>query len=187
MSRQHGITTTTYRELFLDAGEIYYDFTDLNNPGVLLGATRGGAKFTRKPKYEDLKYEGLVGKVTGSRFLVGVEVSIEVQIVNFNVNNIPKALPNSTVVSNVITETTWDPDAAHVMTNVVLLAQVSGQPDPLIIQINNPVCDNDLQWDFKDKSEAVSKWKFSAFYDASDLETAPWSITYPVPPPPPLP
>ena len=185
MTRRHGIGLATYRELFLDAGEIYYNFTDLNNPGILLGATRGGAKFTRKPKYEDLKYEGLVGKVTGSRFLVGVEVTLEAQIINFNVNNISKAIPNSTAAVNVITEGTWDPDAAHSMDNMALLAQVSGQEDPLIIQINKPICDNDLKWDFKDKSESVSNWKFSAFYDADALETAPWSITYPIAAPPP--
>lgn len=190
MTRYHGIETNTYQELILDSGAIYLGFVDVDNPGLILGATRGGAKFSRKPKYADLPYEGLVGKVVGSRFLTGVEVSIEAEIINFDLFSLGLAVPNSSITDTTITEVEWDPTGVFGPPNIAIVAEYSGSDMPIVFKLDNPLSENDLSFNFKDKSEAVSKWKFTAFYGADALDTAPWSIILPgqepPPPPPPL-
>lgn len=184
MTRYHGITGDTYTEIILDSGVIYYDFTDLDNPGAILGATRGGAIFIRKPKYVETPYEGITGKVIGSKHLIGVEVSLEVNIISLTDDNIPLAIPNSTSNSSggyvTISEELWNSEDVHVLDNIALVAERANGGDPIIIILQNPICESDFKLPFKDKNEVISKWKFTAYYAADSLDTAPWSIGIPI-------
>jgi len=185
MARQHGIAAATYDKLLLDSGGIYTDFVTPAAPGTLLGATRGGSVFKRLPTYKDTPYEGVPGQVVGQKHLVGEAVTLETTIISFDTDNLNKAIPNSAVTSydanyNKIEATEWDADAVHVLNNIAILAQLSGKTIPVIIILDNPICEKDLSLAFKDKSEAASKWLFSAFYDeATGFSSPPWRILWP--------
>jgi len=188
MARHHGIASDTYGKFLLDSGAIYKNFVDFDNLGTLIGATRGGAVFKRTPEYKDLKYEGIPGQVAGQKQLIGEKITLEVSIIAFDVANLSLAIPNVSTedafsqVYTKITGAEWDDLAVHTLTNIALIAQISGQDEPVALIIDNPICENDLSLGFKDKAEAVSKWVFSAFYtEAAGFATPPWRIYWPNP------
>lgn len=184
--RKHGIQGDTFNKLILDSGAIYTDFTDFDNPGTLLGATRGGAVFKKKPVYKDLAYDGIAGQVKGQKHLIDSKVTLEVNLITWDTDNLLKVLPSSESNDSSIagydeiTDTEWDADAVYTLTNIAIIAQLSGSDDPIAIILDNPICENDLTINFRDKSEAGGKFIFSAFYDESDgFDTPPWRILWP--------
>jgi hypothetical protein len=185
MTRKHGIQSDIYEKLLLDSGAIYTDFVSIASPGTLLGATRGGAMFKRAPTYKDLPYEGIPGQVVGQKHLTGVKVSLDVSIISFDTNNLSIALPNSEVTSLdanhwQITEKEWNAETVHSLTNIAILAQLSGKSQPVVIILDNPISEKDLSFPFKDKGEAVSKWVFSAYYkESTGFDSPPWRIYWP--------
>lgn len=185
MTRRHGIQSDTFEKLLFDSGAIYTNFVDVDNPGTLLGATRGGAIFKRSPKYQDLKYEGVPGQVVGQKHLIDVKVTLEVNIISFDLDNLALALPNSAVTGISLdylqlTDSTWSAEGVHTLTNIAMVAQISGDTDPAVLILDNPMCDSDLSLPFSDKGETVSKWTFSAFYDeAAGFDDPPWRILWP--------
>lgn len=185
MARQHGIQSDTYDKLLLDSGAIYTDFVSPASPGTLLGATRGGNVFKRTPQYKDTPYEGIPGQVVGEKHLIGVKTTLEVNIISLDTDNLNLAVPNSAITSfdanyNQLEETEWNAEAVHTLTNIAILAQLSGKSIPVIIVMDNPICEKDLGFSFKDKGEATSKWSFSAFYsESTGFGTPPWRIYWP--------
>jgi len=183
--RIHGIAADTYEKLLLDSGAIYTNFVNFANPGTLLGATRGGAVFKRTPKYALTKYEGIPGHVKGEKHLTGVDAVLEATVISFDKDNIALAIPNSAVTSldsnhYKITEQAWDAAAVHTLTNIALIAQLSGSSKAVAIILDNPIAEKDLSFSLKDKSEASSKWIFTAYYDeAVGFDAAPWRIYWP--------
>lgn len=186
MTRRHGIQSDTYEKFLLDSGAIYTDFVSVGSPGTLLGATRGGAVFKRMPTYKETPYEGIPGQVVGQKHLTGVKVSLDVTIISLDEDNLALAIPNSSVSAPsggyvTITEAEWNAETVHSLTNIAILAQLAGTANAVAIVLDNPICEKDLSLTFKDKSEAVSKWLFSAFYkESSGFDTAPWRIYWPV-------
>lgn len=185
MARQHGIQSDTYGKLLLDSGAIYTGFVSFASPGIRLGATRGGATFKRIPKYALTPYEGIPGSVKGEKHLVGVDVNLEVTIIAFDKDNIGKSIPNSTESSFdanhwLITEDEWDPTGVHTLSNIAIIAQLSGTTNAVGIVLDKPIAERDLSFSFKDKAEASSKWMFKAYYDeATGFDTPPWRIYWP--------
>ena len=185
MTRRLGIESDTYDKLILDSGAIYTNFVSVGSPGTLLGATRGGAAFKRAPKYKETLYEGIAGKVVGQKHLVGVDVTLEVNIISFDKDNLALSIPNSTVSAPSggfvdISESVWDANAVHSLTNIAIIAEISGESNPVIIILDNPISEQDLSLNFKDKSEGVSKWVFSAYYKESvGFNNPPWRIKWP--------
>ena len=186
MTRRHGIQSDTYEKFLLDAGAVYKNFVSVGSPGTLLGATRGGCIFKRMPSYKETPYEGLPGQAVGQKHLVGVRVSLEVNMLSFDESNLALAVPNSSVSAPAggyvtITESEWNAAAVHSLTNIAILAQLSGTASAVAIVLDNPICEKDLSLTFKDKSESTSKWIFSAYYDESaGFGTPPWRIYWPV-------
>jgi len=185
MTRRHGITSQTYKKMLFDSGAVYTGFVSLASPGTLLGATRGGSVFKRDPKYIDLAYEGTPHQVKGQRHLVGVKVTLDVNIISFDPSNLINAFPNALATqtdTNEITidEDDWDNFGVHTLSNIALVAELSGSSDPVVLILDNPICESDFSLSFQDKGEATSKWTFSAFHDGTLFSfPSPWRILWP--------
>jgi len=87
-----GATANTPDRLLLGAGAIYEDFVSYANWGTCLGATRGGFDWEPGLKYRDRIYDGIMGKLEGTRVLVGCEPRLTVRVAETTVLNIQKAL-----------------------------------------------------------------------------------------------
>lgn len=185
MTRQHGIEANSYKNLILDSGAIFIGFNSFASTGVRFGATRGGAAFKRLPSYKETPYEGIPGQVVGQKHLVMVKATLEVNIISFDVANIKLAIPGS--VSSYydddhtkITEGEWDAVVEHGLSNIAIVAETTTGNGAVAIVLDNPICEKDFSLNFKDKSEAVSKLVFSAFYKESvGFDSPPWRILWP--------
>ena len=87
-----GATADTPDRLLLGAGALYENFVSYAAWGNCLGATRGGFDWDPGLTYRDREYDGVFGKLEGSRILIGVAPKLTVRVAEVTVDNILKAL-----------------------------------------------------------------------------------------------
>lgn len=97
MTAQHGITEATYQRFLIDAGEIRVNYVDVDNPGIRLGATRGGNVFEVVPEYHHAAVDGAKGPVVGEERIERVTVRMRVNVVEIVPWVLSMGLPGSTV------------------------------------------------------------------------------------------
>ena len=87
-----GATLNTPDRLLLGAGAVYSGFVDYAAWGTCLGATTGGFEWSPGLTFRDRVYDGIMGKLEGTRVLTGCNPKLTVRIAETTVNNILKAL-----------------------------------------------------------------------------------------------
>lgn len=184
MARQHGITSTTYQNLIIDAGAVYANYGIGNE--ALLGATRGGNKFAIETEYKDLEVDGAKGPVIGSRIITKVTARLTANFVQFSTALLKLALPGSSSANYPTISPTHDSitRALQIVTanfqgNIALLGQVSGKTYPCVCIIKNAICDGNLELNEKHADEAVLAIQFTGHFDPSTMDAEPWEIRYP--------
>lgn len=194
-SRYHGVAPGTYERMILDAGEVRMNFTDLDNPGTRLGATRGGSTFLIEPEYKEMEVDGAPGPVMGGHRIVRVECKLTCNFVEFNEDILKLALPGGTVAD---ASETYGENLKQITRamklyassytepykdNIVLFAEVAGTSTPVIVGVKNALQTGSFELSLEDKDEAVVSIEFSAHFDPEDLEgddsTEPFILLYP--------
>jgi len=186
MTRQHGITTETYERLVIDAGQVRKDYVDENTPGTLLGATRGGSVFMVETDIRKMTVDGAKGDVKGDKRIIGVAVSLEVNFIESTTEIFKRMLPGADVADYPSVTPTHDEitrslqiEAGGYLTNVVIIGQVAGSAEPVILMVENALSDGKLSLSLVDNDEAVNKVKFIGPFDPDDLDSEPWRIRFP--------
>ena len=87
-----GATLNTPDRLLLGAGVLYQNFVDYAAWGNCLGATRGGFDWDPGITFRDRQYDGVLGKLEGTRVWMGCAPKLTVRIAEVTVANIQKAL-----------------------------------------------------------------------------------------------
>jgi hypothetical protein len=177
---RHGVSTDTPDRLLIDAGAVYTGWTSVGSPGTLLGATKGGNVFTLDRKIKNIEPDGAKGPVKGFRRIEEVMATLEVNLIEVTEANLLTALPGAAAAGHVITGAEIDDN--DYISKVALVGTITGfdgTAKPIICVLENCLVEGPLSMDMKPKDEAVIKMKFVAHYLASDLNTEPWSITYP--------
>jgi hypothetical protein len=186
MSRYHGITDGTYERFVIDSGAVYKNYVDGSNPGVLLGATRGGNTFTVEQEIKDMAVDGARGPVKGGRRITNVVPRIVANFIEFSREIIIRALPGSdyadypegSATHDQITRALQISTGDH-CTNIAIVGEVSGSSQPIVCIVNNPICDGNFGISETDKEEAALQVQFTGHFDPSDLDTEPWEIRWP--------
>jgi hypothetical protein len=177
---KHGVTSNTPDRLLLDAGAIYTGFTSVASPGTLLGATKGGAVFEVKRNIRDVRPDGAKGPVKGFRRIEDVVATLKVTLLEITEANLLLALPGAAAVSHVITGA--EIDDSDYISKVALVATISGfdmTAKPIILELSNVLVTSPLSIKTGPNDETTIELTFEAHYSDSDLDTEPWSITYP--------
>ena len=176
-----GVSANTQKRIIIDAGAVYTGWTSVAVPGTLLGATRGGNVFEINRTIRRMDPDGAKGPVKGFRRLEEVMATLTVNLLEITEDNLELAL-NSAADAHVITgdEIT---DAKYI-SNVVLVGTVTdpdlpGTSKPIILKLDNCLCDGPLSLGLSPKDEAVLTMVFTAHFAAADLDTEPWSVEYP--------
>jgi hypothetical protein len=180
-----GVTNTTVKNLILDAGVVYINYEDETNERIL-GATTGGNKFSVEREFRDIEVDGVKGKTKGLRRIITENSSLEVNLKEMSAKNIQVALAGSTLGTYPATTPTHDTiisngkivDADYI-SNVALVATVSGSTEPCVIILYNALSDGNLEMNLQDKNEAVITLTLSAHYDPADLSDPLYEIRYP--------
>jgi hypothetical protein len=163
----------------MDAGVIYWGYTNLSSPGTLLGATKGGAVYTIDRKFRDTRPDGSKGPVKGFRRLESVDVSLECELMEVTEANLLILLAGSAAADHVITGAEIDDNDYR---DIALLVQHSGfdpTTAPMVCKLSNALVEGALTINPKPNDEGTIKVKFVAHYADTDLATEPWEITYP--------
>ena len=186
MARQHGITAETYDRLVIDAGQVRMNYTDENTPGTLLGATRGGSVFAVETELREMPVDGAKGPVKGDKRIIKVTASMECNFIESTTEIFQRILCGSSKADYPNNSPTHDEisrslqlDASDYLTNVVLIGQVSGSEEPVILILNNALSDGKLSMTMADNDETVNKVKFIGHFDPDSLDDEPWRIKFP--------
>ena len=185
-----GFNDKTAENLLLDAGAFFANFkvgTDTFETAIakLLGATRGGGKFTAKPNIRSIEVDGVKGRAKGLQVIDSWEVSLSANVLEVNKGTLAKGL----TATNEIDESTTDGYAiitaknyielSDYIENVTFVGKISGSEKPVIIQIYNALNIEGLTLQTKDKDEAVIALNFVGTYDTKTLDVPPFKIFYP--------
>lgn len=184
-----GVTTTTVKNILLDAGAVYLNY------GVpvterLLGATSGGNKFKIIREFKDVEVDGVKGPVKGLKRIITEYATLEVNLKELSKENLLLALPGSAATltdAKGVTGTTHNAivstgniAAIDYMNNIAIVTTVSGSTEPCVIVIKNVLSDGELEMELKDKDEAIATLTLTSHYDPADLTKVPYEIRYPV-------
>lgn len=183
MSRYHGITEDTYERFVVDAGQVRMGFVDVDNPGTLLGATRGGSSFTVETEYKEMSVDGAKGPVQGGRRITKVSVAMSVNFVEWSTDLIKILQPGSSETLS------GDYDSisrslqlgnSNYLSNIALIGEVSDPASgPAIFILRRALADGNLEIAMSDAEEAVLKAQFTGHFSPTDLDTEPWIIMWP--------
>ena len=185
-----GFNDKTAENLLLDAGAFFANFkvgTDTfeSASAKLLGATRGGGKFTAKPNIRSIEVDGVKGRAKGLQVIDSWEVSLSANILEINKETLAKGLTATNAVDDsttegysIITAKNYI-ELADYIENVTFVGKISGSEKPVIIQIYNALNIDGLTLQTKDKDEAVIALNFVGTYDTKTLDVPPFKIFYP--------
>jgi hypothetical protein len=180
----NAITSTTAKNMILDAGVVYVNYGETNER--ILGATEGGNSFTIERDFQEIAVDGAKGKIKGLMRLVAENASLAVNMREFSTANLLAALPGTvkayfpavTPTHDSITSTGSLSDSSY-LTNIALVSTVSGSNQPCVIILTNAIADGKFEFKAKDKDAVTLEVTFSATYDPADLDTVPYEIRYP--------
>ena len=258
---KHGVSADSADRLLVDAGAVYLNFYDVDYPGTLLGATRGGNTFELTRTIRRIEADGMRGPVKGFRRIEEVLAKLTVNLLEMTAENVRRALVGATYISgttqvtdeavgtgdgvtkdftlaqkpiweNTVTIAVVDrpaqveladyvldkrsgalhfivaPENLKAITatykyvsasaviaasepvmgimpatafldNVVLVGTISGKTNPVIVKLQNVICDQAFSLGMAPKDEAVLALSFSAHYTNTDLASEPWTVEYP--------
>jgi len=89
---KHGVSANTPDRLVIGPGAVYIDFLDVDSPGTLLGATKGGNVFELTRNIRDIRPDGSKGKVKGFRRIESVDAVLKVNLLEVTAENLRRAL-----------------------------------------------------------------------------------------------
>lgn len=177
-------TSETVKNLILDAGIVYKNYGGAGE--AVLGATMGGNSFSVEREIREIEVDGVLGKVKGLRRIITENAMLTVNLKEMSTANLKLALPGSTSTNYPSATPTHDSIVSvgkiadsDYLTNIALVATVSGSTTPVVILLSNALADGGFEIALEDKNEAVIEIQFSAHYDPATLTTVPYEIRYP--------
>ena len=191
-----GVTANTSKHLQLDAGAFFKNWdpaadTFATASAKLIGATAGGGSFAAVPTIRRIEVDGLKGATKGYEALDEWQVTLTANVKEITVASLEMALATgshtsvkspTTVTSNNYEKIVAANDIAdsNYLTNVTWVGRLSGSALPVVIVVKNALCTNGLTLTTADKAEGVIALTLTGHYSASDLDTPPFEIYYPI-------
>lgn len=184
-----GVTSTTVKEIVLDAGAFFKNFvygTDTYASalaaGKCIGATQGGGTFKAVPTMRQIPVDGIKGKMKGLEVVQAWDVNMAANLLQINADTIALALGMSTetvdafyekiVGKNYVLDTDY-------FTNITYVGKDLGTSKPIVIVVQNALNTTGLNLTFADNAEAVMAVDFAGHYTSSTPDTPPFEIYNP--------
>ena len=181
MARQHGVTTNTSSRLVLDAGALYLDYDEGGQ--ALIGATRGGATFTVEQEIREIEIDGALGPIKNLRRITRAVPKLTCTLLEMTLAQFKRMIPASASTSSaphdVITRITNVLAAGDYLTNVAIVAEMSGQTNPVIVKVKNALFTGPFSLTTTDQDEGTIPVEVEGHYLDTDLDTEPWEIKFP--------
>lgn len=176
----HPIGPDTAGRIVFDSGALWRNYDETGEERV--GATRGGATLTVEKDDRMAEVDGMLGPIKGLKRPVRYAASLEATIVDISETTWVNALRGSS--SSDGTHFTITPDSeivdADYLTNISLLAQVSGSSDDCIVKLKNPLISGEFDFTTDDEDEGQLSLTWEAHYKDATATTPPFEILWPV-------
>lgn len=177
----HAITANTPNRLETDAGAVYLDWGESGE--VLLGACRGGSKFTVDETIRQAEVDGIgFGSIKGMKRSINLVVTLSVTLIEWSLAQLmrmTRGTQSSDGTHRTIVPNT-DLATGDYLTNVALVATVMNTATPCVIKLLNPI--ESGPWDIStaDEDEGQMTVNFEAHYASDAMDTVPYNILWPV-------
>jgi len=187
-----GLTANTKKNIQLDAGMLYKNFTiGSDEPGSsaaaskIIGATEGGATFSAVPEVRQISVDGVKGPTKGFEVIDSWTATLTANIKEVTKDTIALALGAVTISSTDISgynQVTPNADFADsdYLNNIVWVGKITGSASPIMIELSNVLNPNGFSLKVADKSEGNVPVVLTAHYSADALDTVPFKIYTPV-------
>ena len=106
--KKHGVSVDSPDRLLIDAGAVYLGFLSVDNPGTLLGATRGGNIFDLTRTIRRMEIDGARGPVKGFRRVEEVVATIKANMMELTAENLRLAIADAIYKSGTSTVGEWE-------------------------------------------------------------------------------
>lgn len=187
-----GFNENTAKNLMVDAGAFFVNF-DMEKDTIetaktkILGATSGGGEFEAKPKFREIKVDGVKGSVKGLKLLESWEVKMKANLLEFREETFQYALAGAKVTDTTIqTSKKFKKiegknyiEEKDYIDNITYVGNISGSDEPVIIQIFNCLNTEGLKIKTKDGEDIVCELEFEGHYSIDNLDNPPFAIFYP--------
>lgn len=163
-------------DIWLGEGKIYTNYGEAS--AAVLGATRGGSKFSVDREIRDITFDGAFGPVSGLRRKTRIVPSLTVKMLELNYTNLPQCFGGMTSSDEgsyhkIIEDS--DITSGDYLTNVAFVGQTLAGKYVIII-VKNALGDGKIDLALDAKDEIVSESTFTGHYDASTPTTVPYEI-----------
>ena len=141
-----------------------------------IGLTRGGSSFTVEREIRNIEADGDRGQVEGRIVIDTENAKLTVNALElFNADDMSKYYP--AIVNNTGTVTSTLKIAAGDYNDVKWEGKTK-DGTPITIVVKNAINIENLEWTLEDKNEVVPALGFTASYDESARDTAPWEVVF---------
>jgi hypothetical protein len=182
----NGITSSTYRRLVLDTGQLRIGYVDADNPGALIGATRGGSVFEVAPDIREMPVDGVKGEAKGSKRIARVTATLTANIVEFKSWVIKLAAPGSGNYDYPAVNPTHAEikrflllSLAKYQSTIAIVGEVKDTDEPVVCILKNVIGTNGINISLTSNDEAVMQIIFKAHFDPENMDAEPWEIVNP--------
>jgi hypothetical protein len=183
MARYHGITENTYSRMIIDSGQLRIGYVDEDNPGALIGVTRGGSVFEIAPDIRDMPVDGVKGEAKGSKRIARVTATLTANILEFKSWVIKLATPGSINVDYPeVTPTHVEIkrflllSLAKYQSSIAIIGEVKDTEEPVVCILKNVIGTNGINITFVENDESVMQIVFTAHFNPETMDSEPWRI-----------
>lgn len=182
MNLLSGITERTIKSFQLNAGVLLKEYTKGGaiSESNIIGATRGGGSFTAVPTIHQIAVDGAPINTMGLERIDEWVVTLNTTMVETTEETIKMALvaSNTTTVDVTDKKITADNEiTADHYTDVYWVGNTSSGKN-IVIHLKNVINTNGFNLTIADKGEGTFAITLVAHYSISDLEHAPFDITF---------
>lgn len=175
-----GLNCSTPNNLVLDSGVLYFNIDEsafTHDPpypdpvtqalanAIVAGATRGGATFETGKETRHVEVDGMRYPIKGLQRIDGYTPTLQATLLEMSVANLERLLGSTTrgVAGAFNTlDLSAEISSDDYITNVALLATLSGSDDPVILVLRNVIMTESASLAFEDKNEVGIEATFTA-------------------------
>lgn len=178
-----GYTADTPKRYLLNAGALVrnltWNSTDKKWTYDLLGATSGGSKLSLKNNLRQVEVDGVFATPVGGDMIESSEGTFEVNVIEHTRDNVKMTLFADVEESDdtkypagydVITPKQKIEESDYIE-NLGYIGTISGSDKPVIIIFDYAICTSGLEFEVKDKAEAIYPLIFAARTPMDDATT----------------